>query len=977
MRRRTISRIGRSVPVIALILAILGAPAEAQELRGRITGTVTDNTGAVLPGVSVTATSPALIQPQTAVTGVDGTYRFPALPTGVFTLTYELAGFQTIKREQIRVGLNMTLTVNVELQLSSIQETVTITGESPTVDIKTTTVGTNFTKELLQDIPNARDIWAAMSQAPGFQMNAYDVGGSHTGTQTGYQTYGVGDQNKTLLEGINVTEGTGGNAGYFDFGSFEEFQLGGSGNMGEQSGLGAFLNLTIKSGGDRFSSQLYYDYVGDRTLSNNVPDAFRTPGGVDSRGFKAPTIVDPATGQRLGLTRGNPITKQYDFNVNAGGPIKKGRLWYFASYRDNNQYKTILGLPGETAQSQLLNKTVKGTYQLSQSNQIIVFYNERSKFQPLRDLSLAIPVSAANWQDSKNRPQKYEWTSTLSSRAFLDVQFAHWGNYFPLYPTQTKSTSVEGVPVGRIDLDTNQQSGASDYYHNRTTLKPQASGALSYFLDRFGGSHNFKVGFEIYRERRKFLRFQPGNIYYRDRSTNPTCGFGAGLSACEVDVYNTPNTSADDATATNLYAQDGWNLTSRLTINAGLRFDRYKIGWPENSFSPEQTAFFQPVTTQETTVVDLKSVSPRLGFAWDVVGNGKTVWKGFFGRFYFNPSTDITSRENPVGQAAIRYQFNDLNGNRLLDPGELGNRLTTLGGAGFVKVDRDLQHAYGQEASTHFEQEVAPYLSARVSYVYKNTRNGWAEVDLARVNAYTIPFNFTDIGPDGLRGTSDDRQVALFDRPASVSAARTYTNPGRVPGVPAYEGDYHTVEFALNRRFHDKWLLLTSFEHTWADDFRGTTTATGALDVVRQGTSFLWQPNRRRLGRQETTFWNYKLIGRYVFPYEIGVSASYKLQSGYNWGRNTSVSLPNAGSESMLMEPLSSNRTENVQILDFRAEKGFKVGRAGRVTAIMDLFNALNQNPTTGFRTVTGARFREVIAVLDPRAARFGLRWDF
>jgi hypothetical protein len=549
------------------------------------------------------------------------------------------------------------------------------------------------------------------------------VGGSHTGTQTGYQTYGVGDQNKTLLEGINVTEGTGGNAGYFDFGSFEEFQLGGSGNMGEQSGVGAFLNLTIKSGGDKFQSQVYYDYVGDQTLSNNVPDAFRTPGGVDTRGFKAPTIIDPATGERLGLSRGNPITKQYDFNVSAGGPVKKGRLWYFLSYRDNNQYKTILGLPGETAQSQLLNKSVKVTYQLSRSNQIIGYYNERSKFQPLRDLSLAIPVSAANWQDSKNRPQKIEWTSTVSSRAFLDVQYSHWGNYFPLYPTQTKSTSVEGVPIGRDDLDTDQHSGASDYYHNRTTLKPQFSGALSYFVDRFGGSHNFKIGLEAYRERRKFLRFQPGNIYYHDHGSTPA----------DVDIYNTPNTSADDSTATNLYAQDGWSITRRFTINAGVRFDRYKIGWPENSFTPEQTAYFQPVSTTETTVADLKSVSPRLGFAWDVAGNGKTVWKGFFGRFYFNPSTDISSLENPVGQAALRYEFNDLNGNKLLDGRqELGALITTVGGAGFVKVDRDLQHAYGQEASTHFEHEIAPYLSARASYVYKNTRNGWAEVDLAR-----------------------------------------------------------------------------------------------------------------------------------------------------------------------------------------------------------------------------------------------------
>jgi len=967
-------RLGSVALVAALVLSSTISTG-AQELRGRITGVVSDNTGAVLPGVSVTVTGPALIQPQTTVTTSDGSYRYPALPPGVYAVTFELAGFQTVKREDIRLGLNQTLSIDALLQLSSLQETITITGESPVVDVKNTTVGTNFTKELLQDIPNARDIWAALAQAPGFQMTGYDVGGSRTGTQTGYQTYGVSGQNKTLFEGINVTEGQDANAGYFDFGSFEEMQVGGSGNMGEQSGLGAFLNLTVKSGGDKLNAQVYYDYVGEQTLTNNVPDAFRAPAGVDSNGFKAPTIIDPATGARLGLSRGNPITKQYDFNVNVGGPIRKGRLWYFASYRDNNQYKTILGLPGEEAQSQLVNKTAKFTYQLNRTNQIIGFYNERSKFQPLRDLSLAIPVSAANWQNSKNRPQKIEWTSTLGNRAFLDTQFSHWGNYFPLYPTQTKSTSTEGVPVGRIDLDTNQQSGASDYYHNRTTLKPQFSAALSYFVDRLAGSHNFKVGLEAYRERRKFLRFEPGNIYYRDR----------GITPSEVDIYNTPNTGVDDSTATGIYAQDGWNVTRRFTINAGVRFDRYKIGWPEQSFTPEQTAYFQPVTTQATTVADLKSVSPRLGFAWDVTGSGKSVWKAYYGRFYYNPSTDITSLENPVGQAALRYQFRDLNGNKILDgPQELGNLITTVGGAGFVKVDRGLQHAYGQETSTHFEQEVVPYLSARASYVYKTTRNGWAEVDLARVNAYTVPFAFTDIGADGVRGTGDDQQLTLFDRQAGLSSARTFTNPGSVPGVPALDGDYHTIEFALNRRFHGKWLLLTSFEHTWADDFRNTTTGTGALDVVRQAvtgisgaTNVMSQPNRRRFGLQETTYWNYKVIGRYVFPHDIGVSGSYKLQSGYNWGRNTSVAFPNAGSESVLMEPVSANRTENVHIIDFRAEKGFRIRGAGKVTGMMDLFNALNQNPIVGFRTVTGARFKEVIAVLDPRAARFGIRWDF
>src|SRR5688500_16805348 len=175
---------------LCVTLLAMAAPTLAQEFRGRINGTVTDNTGAVLPGATVTATSPALIQPQVQVTGADGSYRFLALPPGVYDVTFELSGFQNVKREGVRVVINQTLSVDQQMNVATLQETVTVTGESPIVDTTTTSMGTNFTKELLTEIPNARDIWAAMSQAPGMQMTAYDVGGSHTGTQTGFLTYG-------------------------------------------------------------------------------------------------------------------------------------------------------------------------------------------------------------------------------------------------------------------------------------------------------------------------------------------------------------------------------------------------------------------------------------------------------------------------------------------------------------------------------------------------------------------------------------------------------------------------------------------------------------------------------------------------------------------------------------------------------------------------------------------------------------------
>src|SRR5688500_8453547 len=306
-------------------LLAMAAPTLAQEFRGRINGTVTDNTGAVLPGVTVTATSPARIQPQVQVTGGDGGYRFLALPPGVYTIDFELTGFQNVKRQDVRVIINQTLTVDQQLNVATLQETVTVTGDSPIVDTSTTSMGTNFTKELLTEIPNARDFWAAMSQAPGMQMTAFDVGGSNTGNQTGFRSYGMDTQNQTRMEGIDTTEGTAANAGYFDFGSFEEFQVGGAGADAGAFAAGAVLSISVKSGGDRFKGSWYSDFLNESMISDNVPDFLRTVN----------TPNDDAHFSRVGLRRGNPVKKQYDLNGDVGGPIVRGKAWFFVSWRLN------------------------------------------------------------------------------------------------------------------------------------------------------------------------------------------------------------------------------------------------------------------------------------------------------------------------------------------------------------------------------------------------------------------------------------------------------------------------------------------------------------------------------------------------------------------------------------------------------------------------------------------------------------------
>jgi hypothetical protein len=221
----------------------------------------------------------------------------------------------------------------------------------------------------------------------------------------------------------------------------------------------------------------------------------------------------------------------------------------------------------------------------------------------------------------------------------------------------------------------------------------------------------------------------------------------------------------------------------------------------------------------------------------------------------------------------------------------------------------------------------------------------------------SIPFTFTDPGPDNQLGTGDERAFQTFDRAASAASDRVYTNP------ETNNDDYHTVEVALNRRFSGKWMLLTSVGHTWRH--QGS--------AAYRPADRLWVDEH---GGESTTIWNYKLIGRYSLPYDIGLSGSWKLQSGEQWGRTVSVRFPGDGTRTVRVEPSNTNRAPAVSIIDFRLDKSFRFGRFGKLTGMVDVFNAPNYGTVTDYRTTT-VNYREVTGILDPRIVRVGLRFDF
>ena len=280
--------------------------------------------------------------------------------------------------------------------------------------------------------------------------------------------------------------------------------------------------------------------------------------------------------------------------------------------------------------------------------------------------------------------------------------------------------------------------------------------------------------------------------------------------------------------------------------------------------------------------------------------------------------------------------------------------------------------------SVHLQREVVEGASLRVSYVYKNLRKLDGEVDLGRVSSFTVPFSFVDAGPDNRVGTADDQRLNLLstERRAPNRIAYGPILARANAAMPRDDADYQTLELAFNRSTRNNWMLTTSFSHTWAKEFTNVNARTGVRDFAGHEQTFHWNPNQRLYGRNESNYWNFKAIGRYSTRWGFSAASTYRLLSGYNWSRSISVLFPTAGSTTIPASAISDNRTPATSILDVRLEEAVNVG-SGKILFVADLFNALNAGTVTNFRIGSGARFKEVIALLPPRAVRFGVEWRF
>ena len=919
---------------------------------GTIQGRVTDAQGAVLPGVTVTAESPALLGQQTAVTSETGNYRFPAVPPGVYTITYELPGFTTVKREGIQISLGFTANLNVELALATLQETVTVTGDSPVIDTSATRVVQNFKLEQLQSIPNGRDMWALLAVTPSVQMTRIDVGGNRAGTQTGYNAYGMTGQVRVLIEGINTTEGTGGAGFYFDYSSLEEVFLGTSGQSAEMPNPGVQSQFIAKSGGNQFSGEYYVDWYNNSLQGSNIPD------DVIARGIRP---------------HSNEIDHYWDTAINAGGPIKRDRVWWFGTFRTQ---KNAVAQPqfqfDQTFDTKLWNPVVKGTYQATQNHKFIGYYQWGQKIQPYR-LPYATysytSVDTTSRQDSGSWVYKAEWNGTISDKLYVEARYGDFGYYFPLI--SNGSEEYFWRDTGLQVLTGSQQRWQID------RDRKQWTGAATYFLDTTRGSHTLKFGGEVLRE-------QSWEGYEQQFGGDIDHQYANGVSSTVVFALPTAKRvgALDDNDLGNLtsraaldhnsaFVNDTWAV-GRLTVNGGVRYDNYR-GWlPEQE---QLAASVGPVSVPsrifpETEHFSWHLFAPRVGVVYDLGGDGRTVVKANYGFYWHNPGAGVSSSANPnTTEKSATYVWNDLNGDRRWQPGEEGNR-TAQSLEGSIQLDQDIKAPYSHEASLWLERQLNDVMGFRTGFVYKTEDDliGTFVPGRSALNgAYSVPFSFTDIGPDGRANTGDEQSITLYGMPTSLQSQFPLTQV--VMNVPDRNARYKTYEAALTKRYGNRWSAQIGGAFTWLTDYPETVA-----------NSYPQTPNRP--GVQDRTQWNLKATASYDGPWGVRLSPVLRHQSGVNFARQISVP-GSAGNAFGLVFPASTiyadeadaNREDNIWVFDIRAEKTVNLTDRMRTRLFFDLFNITNSSASETITRTTGVNYLRPAAILAPITARLGFRF--
>jgi len=662
---------GRVCVLLVLVLTLAIGSSYAQRLTGTIRGTVRDDAGDILPGVTVEVQSPSLIGGiKSAITTERGVYLFHALPPGTYTTTFSLQGFQTIERKGIIVSMGKTATVDIVLKLSTVEETITVIGESPVVDVTRSGISTTFSQELLENLPKTRYTYIdIMLWAPGVSANETQGEEWHSSLGSGYWS------DSYLVDGIDTSFDYNGTTWVWNnpdiYQEGEVFSIGASAEYGNFQG--AVVNVITKSGGNDFAGRLSTYIIPSSLVDNNAPPEEDYPYHID---------------------------RWYDFSLELSGPLKKDRIWYYSNFQYKKYAYSQQGTtPDEPTEAFYTRAFLKSTWQLTKKHKLVTSY--QYEWYDLPDvITAAQPKDACAVEPGWYHFLNLMLTSVLSPNAIFELKLGGWYAH------------DEWVPMdGNLD-EPAHWDGATGYITNgiwgwtiADASRIQANATLSYYADEFiKGNHDFKIGVQYNYGHYAGVYSYSGNVAYYDYGGDP-------YYAYFMDPYN----YGASVSRIGVFFDDAWSISDRLTLNLGLRFDHQNGDlWDVDEIDANRDPTGQTIQGI-SNVLAWNNWSPRLGLVYQLTPDRKTIIRANYGHYYEGMYLSTFFRLSPSAQPIDAYYYDTDT-----DQYEFAWSWDPREG---LAVGDDVKGSLCYQYSVGISRELIADFGLEVTFIYKQTKN--------------------------------------------------------------------------------------------------------------------------------------------------------------------------------------------------------------------------------------------------------------
>jgi hypothetical protein len=1062
----------RILNVVAVLAGLLPLPTVVFA-QATVAGVVRDASMAVLPGVTVEAASAALIEKsRTVVSDGTGQYRITDLPPGSYVLTFSLPGFSTVKREGLNVSGSGVMAVNAELRVGGLEETVTVTGESPIVDTQSVRREVVLNNQTLSTLPATRGYGSALATVPALNIGGVAGAGASSAPMTPSMMFftahgGASGEGRLLTNGLVVAAPFGGGGVSdvtYDTANADEMQVLVSGGLGEAETGGPSINIVPKSGGNSFNGSAFYSTSGDWATSNNVDDELRA----------------------LGITQPPTLRTNWDTSFSIGGPIQRDRLWFFANVRGWANASVVDGIFGNSfagdashwdyaanrsieARQSESRKIVAGrlTAQITPRNRVTFShdYQRRCGGSSLQSGGDGCRQATGEWvasgrtfgpdtvspetfpgyHDFPYNTTQATYSSPLSNRMLLEGGYSRFAYGYARFGMAAPDGLMDLIPVteqtgiyGRPNTSYRGVFDPLDFgFNDNDALQSAWRAALSYVT----GAHNIKVGYQGY-----FSEVHNGRVpnhtqlRYTFNSNAPAatpCTIAGGTRLCPITVsyFLSPRWDQHDRTQTiGLFAQDQWTM-GRMTLQMALRYDRAWSWAPADGNGTTQTSRFnpQPITFDRTVSVrGYNDITPRLGFAYDLFGTGKTALKINLGKYVEAATSDVIySSNNPAARIITRIGSGPApargwtDGNRnfvvdcdLLNPAAQdalasgGDLCAAVGGVGLnfgnanpntTTINPDILGGWGVRPNdwqfgASVQHEIVPRVAVELGYNRRWWGNFFVTDNVLTTAADYDVYSMVVPQHEHLPDAGQSAQFVAITPAANARGAQNYLTSEKDYGDPrtAY---WHGADFTITARLANG--LTVQAGTSTGRAVRNFCNATRALPELLG--------NARVDSCDITEKWatSFKGLATYTLP-KVGVLVSASMRSlettpgggvatnglslaanyvvpnliiAQSLGRLPANALATGTTTLGMLNPGELYTLDRIDLVDVRFAKILRF--MDRRTDIgVDLYNLFNSNVTTVYQQTyeqrtNGAAWLTPTAIAAPRLARFHVTFNF